>query len=316
MGSLDGILHCLDASFEDFLTFTSFRYEGTMKVYESSRWGGSFWHHDLEAPGTKDDFMRRIHRLLGHGDVEATTTRVYIRVVNSTREIQLVLQLRDALQRATPLAKIYLLIIIDLQLTKGAISVTGDVAEGVLFFCVHENLYTHVLATKASLGALERIQLCSDWYAEAIAFAAKFWAGDADAMAAAGVVQSLAEVSTMLQQFDGGCAAYQLFCPRKFRGQQVAINSTIQLPGLIDSSAFSDFVLPPNVVPGQLLLVHAFGMSVHFQMPSDVCVGQWLRVMLVGGVASGKVIWPGIAETGRPCGAVTANTVAAATSAC
>jgi len=117
---MEGIIHCLDSRFEDFLTFASFRHEGALKVFESTRWGGSFWHHDLEAPGTKEAFVRRIHRMLGHGDVQATTSRVYIRAVNSTREVESALQLRDALQRANPQAYIYLLIIIDLQSVKGA----------------------------------------------------------------------------------------------------------------------------------------------------------------------------------------------------
>lgn len=298
---MEGIIHCLDSRFEDFLTFTSFRHEGALKVFESTRWGGSFWHHDLEAPGTKDAFVRRIRRMLGNGDVQATTSRVYIRAVNSTREVESALELRAALQRANPQAYIYLLIIIDLQSMKGAMRVSGDVGEGVLFYCIHEDLYTRALAMRMNMPDLDRIQLISDWYAEAIAFGAKFWAGESDAVSETTVVQSIAEVCALLQQWDGGSAAYSLFCPRKFHGQQIAISSATELPGLLDPFAFRDFVLPQNVMPGQSLLVHAFGTGVHFQMPNDVCVGQLLRVSLVGGRASGQVIWPSMPDSGSPC---------------
>jgi hypothetical protein len=311
---LEGIIHCLDTDFEDFMTFASFRYEGALKVFESTRWGGSFWHHDLEAPGTKEDFTRRIHRLMGRGDVEATTTRVYVRAVNSTREVEQALQLREALRRIHPQAYVYLLLVVDLQPVKGAIRVVGEAGEGILFYCIQETLYTQILATRPNMDGLERIQICSDWYAEAIAFATKFWAGDAEALAEAKVVQTLAAVSGELQQWDGGSAAYQLFCPRKFRGHKVNVSSATQLPGLLDPAAFCDFVLPPNVLPGQLLLVHAFGLGVHFEMPSDVCAGQWLRVTLVKGAASGQIIWPSMPQSGSPAIAATKTVAATFTS--
>lgn len=289
---MEGVIHCLDTNFEDFLTFTNFRMEGQLKVFESTRWGGSFWHHDLEAPGTKEDFTRRIQRMRGSGEVAPATTRIYVRAVNSTREVEKAAILRNALQRFNPQARIYLLLIVDVQLEKGGICVAGDEAQNILFYRIHESLYTQVLAAQPAMEGLERLQLCSNWYCEAISFAAKFWAGEADAFAETKVVQSVAEVSAVLQQWDGGSTAYQLFCPRKFRGQQVDASGVTQLPKLIDPSAFCDFVLPATVMAGQLLLVYAFGMGIHFKMPDGVCAGQWLRVTLIEGVANGQVIWP------------------------
>jgi hypothetical protein len=314
---MEGIIHCLDTNFEDFLTFSAFRYEGELKVYENARWGGSFWHHDLEAPGTQEDFVRRIARLYGRGEVEAATARFFVRAVNSTREVEQAKQLQQALQRACPQAEIYLLLVIDLQSEKGPIRLADESDARLLIYRIHESLYTQVLSTQPNLEPLQRIQVCSDWYAEAISFACRYFAGDLDARAMTKTLQNLAEVSAHLEQWDGGSAAYQLFCPRKFRGHQITIAGATMLPALIDPLAFCDFKLPDNVVAGQLLLVHAFGKSLQFQMPIGVALGQWLRVSMAGGAATGQVIWPSMPASGQPVAALTtiaATTAAAATS--
>lgn len=289
---MEGIVHCLGSKFEDFLTFSSFRYEGALKVYENSRWGGSFWHHDLEAPGVQEDFERRIARLFGHIDVEASRARVFVRAVNSTREVEQARELWQSLQRLCPQAKIYLLLMVDLQSEKGPVLLADEPDNSILVYQIHESLYTQALAMQPLLGPLQRIQVCSDWYAEAIAFACNVWAGNAEAIAMAKTAQSLADVSAGLEQWDGGCAAYQLFCPRKFRGLQITMANQKRMPALIDENAFCDFMLPESVIAGQMLLVHAFGKSLQFSMPPGVCHGQWLRVTLIGGAATGQVIWP------------------------
>merc|ERR1712110_880361 len=63
--SLEGVVHCIETQFEDFLTFQDCQNVGAYHVFTGARWGGSFWHHNLEAPGTKEDFTRRIRRLFG-----------------------------------------------------------------------------------------------------------------------------------------------------------------------------------------------------------------------------------------------------------
>merc|ERR1719453_121486 len=70
---VEGIIHCFDRCFEDFLTFTSTAGEGHGKAFLGTRWGGSFWHHDIESPKVREDFTRRIERLLGLGKVPACT---------------------------------------------------------------------------------------------------------------------------------------------------------------------------------------------------------------------------------------------------
>ena len=53
--TMEGIIHCVENEFEDFLTYSTFWVQDAYTVFGGTRWGGSFWHHNLEAPLTRED---------------------------------------------------------------------------------------------------------------------------------------------------------------------------------------------------------------------------------------------------------------------
>lgn len=76
---LEGVIHCFDNKFEDFLTYSTTFEQAGEKVFGKSKWGGSFWHHDPACPQTQSDMMRRVQRLFGDADVPASKARVFVR---------------------------------------------------------------------------------------------------------------------------------------------------------------------------------------------------------------------------------------------
>lgn len=172
---IEGVAHLMDSDFADFLTFSIMEDKGQVgKLYGSTRWGGSFWHHDPEQPKTRDDFVRRIERLYGLQEVPPNKPRVFVRAVNSTRELDSTLVLYEALCRALPRAEVFLLMLIDFQSETGPLKITGagSVGDHVLFYRIHESLF-------AENGRNWTMQQESEAYAEGIAFASGVWAGRA-----------------------------------------------------------------------------------------------------------------------------------------
>jgi len=267
---LMGVVQCLDTNFEDFLSFKSIRVDGQLKVFESSCWGGSFWHHNPEEPKIREDFARRIHRLFGRGEVAQTMSRVYVRVANSSQELENTLLLWEAIKRTTPYANVHLLMIVDMQTQHGPIRIETDALDGVLFYFIHESLYTEHLAKEPDMDGFQMLQLCSTWYCEAIAFATRLWSGDPDAVAEAAVFQNISDLCRTVQQWDGLSAANSLFRPHKI----------------------ADFTLPSDVKPEQELLAHAFGIQVKIMMPPEVCALQQLRVSWINNVATARLMMP------------------------
>ena len=47
-----------DFFIEDFLTYSTYQMVDQHVVFGGTRWGGSFWHHNLEAPMTVQDMTR------------------------------------------------------------------------------------------------------------------------------------------------------------------------------------------------------------------------------------------------------------------
>ena len=43
---------------QDFLTYSTYNMVDQHVVFGGTRWGGSFWHHNLEAPMTLQDMTR------------------------------------------------------------------------------------------------------------------------------------------------------------------------------------------------------------------------------------------------------------------
>lgn len=251
---VEGVIRSLETDFEDFLTFSMEKDDpaSKLKVFTESRWGGSFWHHNPCDPKTKDDFTRRIERLLGVGDIGPSKTRVFVRAVNSTNELEATTQLHRALQRALPEARVYLLVLIDFQLEAGPLRLAGDrdTSRDLLFYRIHERAF-------ATLPwSMERV---CDAYAEAIAFAVGAWCGregSDDAVALqTGTVASLKELNALCDQFHGGSPGSDGFWPRRFQGQQITLAArkrpsvSLQLPGLLAPAAAAGAQSLPTLLP-------------------------------------------------------------------
>jgi len=213
-----GVLHCLETDFEDFLTYTVARDEGPKgHLFGSTNWGGSFWHHNIVKPETKDSFVRRIERLYGYGEVPPEKPRVFVRALNSTRELDDCVRLHQALRRALPSARsVYLLVLLDMQsdLTPARLH-DHDIT---LLFCkVHESLF----ADNGTNWSMEKQGVA---YAEQIAFAIRVWNGDPRAKSQIKEFSDMHALAHACDGFDGGSCAIELFFPRKFQGQMITIN--------------------------------------------------------------------------------------------
>ncbi|CAE7777376.1 cyb5r2 [Symbiodinium pilosum] len=122
---LDGIGRCMDAEFQNFLTYRGWCSTNQHPIFLDSEWGGSFWHHDLQNPRTQAVFNRRIERFLGLGDVPYDAPRVFLRLVNHTGELREAQVLRQRLMMALPHAKdILILMLVELQGERGPMVVS------------------------------------------------------------------------------------------------------------------------------------------------------------------------------------------------
>lgn len=311
---LSGIIHLFDTNFEDFLTFTLSKDGGDTNekfTYMQARWGGSFWHHEPELPKAREDFTRRIARLLGlQADVAAAMPRAFVRAVNSTRELDLTLKLFAVLKQALPSARIYLLMIIDDQDVEETLCIPNVAGLDVLFFKIRAHIFEdhyHNFSMKA----------CSESYARAIACAIRIWsraglvAGQVSPRSSTDTpahLQDLAQVSAACDQFDGGNAGSEGFWPRRFKGQRICLPRfapAAQFPRLFSSNPPSggrpgaspptgsaeaegaqqafDVKIPVGVRQGDILRTEAFGFKdVQVEVPGGAQAGQTLRLRLVG----------------------------------
>lgn len=255
---LDGIITCVENNFKDFLTYAVARDEG-VKGYlmGHSKWGGSFWHHDISQASVRDDFHRRVERFYGRGEVSATKTRVFVRAVNSTQELARTLELHSALQKALPRAMIYLLLLIDDQVTGGPLRLVGR--DEVFFYRIHEDVMRDWTMEKTG-----------DAYAGAIAQALIFWANpDAYTREEASTLQ---DVMRRLTQIEGGDCACKLFYPVRTSSPPVGgtapagnppplstpplimpMRSPSWVPAGFYPSSAPPLGSPPNSSPGRLL---------------------------------------------------------------
>jgi len=219
----DGVIHCLDKKFEDFLTFTNVTRPASVKqpVYASTRWGGSFWHHDPSSSSTAGDFTRRAERFLGLGDVSAEKPRVFVRSINSTVEVASSIRMLAALRRALPKCEVRLLVFVDLQTTQGPRCVKGYSSDELLFYFLHEDLFAGTPTQPGSSWTMERH---AEAYAEAIAFACNFWAGG-ESESRVLPLDSFEALEESIEQWDGGSATGELFFPRKFQGPRLTVGA-------------------------------------------------------------------------------------------
>lgn len=280
---VQGITHCLETSFEDFLTFSAPRpaerqvaANSSEAVYSQARWGGSFWHHNPEVPETRRAFIRRIERLLGMRDDEVPPekTRVFIRAVNSTVELKQTVPLHDALKRALPDARLLLLVLVDLQAEDEALRLSSADNDLLIYRLRGE----HFSIVRCTEGSLEK---CCENYAKAIAFAIRFWSGVKQSVAVVRVLPDIAQLEAVCDQMDGGNAAHESYWPRPFLGQQIQLKRRPkQLPYLLPPHA--DLAVPHGAKPGQVISAQAFGLDdLRVKVPADAVAGQLLRLRII-----------------------------------
>lgn len=274
---LSGVIHLFRTDFEDFLTFTFLKDEPHMaeKVsYTRARWGGSFWHHDVEDPEVRDAFERRIRRLLGMlPEVSGAKTRVFVRSVSSTRELDLTLRLYEVLKDALPESRIYLLIIVDLQESEEMIALQSTAGLDVLFFRVSEEIFL-------DQDKFDRQKVVEN-YARGIACAVNVWT-DGTCPATFVIEPSLQRVSARCDQMDSGDPGSEAYWPRRFRGQRF-VDKPIHMPRLFEQKV-ADFVIPDGMGEGDLLTMTAFGIEgLEMPVPPSGAAGQVLRLRLADG---------------------------------
>jgi len=282
--SLEGVLHCIDMKFEDFMTYSTYQMVDQHVVFGGTRWGGSFWHHNLEAPLTVEDMTRRVRRFLGLGEVPTKVPRVFVRIINSTRELRQLQRLRQTLKEAFPDAQeIYLLILVELQNERGPIVVNAPEGEGVVVFSFTEEEFRQVPAPGRHPLALSGGRCC-----EAIAVAVKFWSRDGANRLELKTYDSFAQLSSNIYQFDGGDPARELFVPRRFWGQQLNLFGTdsLVLANLLSTMQQQAFMLPAGVDVSKPFPVQCFGRYLQVILPPFAQPGLVVQLFLNNGQLS------------------------------
>lgn len=323
---MDGVIHLFDTDFEDFLTFAlamPSAVPGEKTTYTQTRWGGSFWHHEPEAPQTALDFERRIKRLLGlSNDVPARKRRVFVRAVNSTLELDDTERLLSTLRRTLPHCDIKLLLLVDLQERDELVRI-ASLGDNVLVYRVHEGIF-------AADGSKWSMEANVENYARGIGLATQYWASGFRQVDAS-LVANVSHLRDLVNEMDGGCTSRETYWPRGFRGQRISIRRPPRLPRLLLSERLSaplsqqgdhgnlatpssnplvsydgaaqqysfmpaispqlaDVVVPAGVKPGDMLLVSAFGQDLRLIVPNGVSTGQRLRLSMVDNMVSMEVL--------------------------
>lgn len=323
---LSGVVHLLNSQFEDFLTFTSSRKESAYQVFCNTRWGGSFWHHDPEAEGTREEFTRRIERFYGIRGVPTHSSRFFIRALNSTKELSQIRILQNSLMCCFPNATNYLLVLIDLQDAADFYQVE-ECGENTLFFCVNKSVWETQPKVDTNneevRGVMDR---AGNAYAEGVAKAIMWWSAKSSRSEDARRPTHLArldDLSARLSHFDAGCPSKDSFWPRRFRGQRIQLatprNAVCNFhqgsgPGLLEPmpELLADVCLPAGIKAGDYLETEAFGRPIKIQVPEGSSEGRYLRLRYYQGVVSCSLA---AAATAAATAALTATAATAATTA-
>jgi len=284
--SLDGIIHCLQAQFQDFLTYSTYQVLDQYAVFGGTRWGGSFWHHNLEAPSSREDMLRRARRFYGYDNVPAEKPRFFVRVVNSTKEILAAVRLRDELLRSVPeVSELYLLLILELQAERGGVVVADQ--EGLLVYCFLEEEMRQ--DTSTLMPGAHPLSGSGARYATAIAFGCRYWAGDSKAAQEVRTFASFAELDTSIEQWDGGDPSRELFAPRRFFGQQLEVfpeGSPRKMQRLVARTQMQVFSIPATFNVALPLSVQCFGKSLEVKLPGSACPGHLVHLYFHEGALS------------------------------
>jgi len=276
---IQGIRHCLETDFEDFLTYTDVKEENGHTVYANTRWGGSFWHHDIVDEKVQQDFGRRIDRLLGFGEVPQDKAKVFVRVVNSTKELDEALSLMEALRCKFPCAPIFLLLIVDMQEDAGPKCLEADEGARVLFHFVPR--YT---VHKPGLQGQEDFDHRAAAYAHIVASSVRLWTGGVEGMSLRRFA-NITELAASCTQWDGGNCGVDLFAARFFMGAALARrgNTDCTLPKLVHGREAHIVLTKDDVFMGPLTL-DVFGTNRKLDVPSSAKEGDIVQFRLVKGV--------------------------------
>jgi len=197
---------------------------------------------------------------------------------------------------------------VDMQAMAGPIRLSCPEGRNILFYQIDENLW-HQHATGG-----EMVQACSEAYAEALAFAIKYWSQCLDPATMIGTCYSLEQLSKALQPFSAGEPANKLFQPRKFLGQQLSFEGSLRWPQLLGDNLVAFVRVPERIAPGALLEAEVFGQIVPVRLPSNTCyAGELLKLTLVAGVVSATFATMGLTATAAAAAAATAVRTSAAT---
>jgi len=209
---LDGVFRCLETDFENFLSFTDSKVQKRgPKFYYGASWGGSFYHHDIESESTQNMFSRRILRFLGKRGDQTRSSRVFVRAVNTTQELNDSPKLLAALESKFHMQQVYLLMIVDMQKSDRLFRLR-NASSNMLFYHVKEDLWT-----QCSRDLLTQRHRCADAYAPGISAALKYWALKLKAPMQATVVSDIRVLRAMTEHFDAGSCSNQLYTPNYLR---------------------------------------------------------------------------------------------------
>jgi len=155
----------------------------------------------------------------------------------------------------------------------------------VLIYAIPE---AETVKSIASAGA-DACRLCSETYARAIAFATRYWAGEAKP----GDVRffsNLRLLSAEIVHFDGGDPGRELFVPRKFYGQSLeAFGDAPQLSSLFAKTRIQFLTLPEGFNPSISFLAETFGKKLKMMLPGVAQAGNIVQIDLTDNIVSASV---------------------------
>lgn len=288
---MDGIVRCFETDFEDFLTYSSSFEKNGCTVFAGARWGGSFWHHDIQDESVQHIFSRRVKRLTGFSEVASCKPRVFVRLLNSSQELDLAVKLKEVLRRAFPEAHVYLLLIVDLQEIDAPMSLEGFDGDGLIIY------FMNAAGVYASIGMQSRFdfEARSKAYATSIAFSIRLWAGGEAECASLRTFPNLAAITASCKQWFGGDPSIDLYGPQYFKGQPLLMKCTglCTLPKLFCEPFHprsAEFILPDGVVAGDLIRVEVFDDWITLRVPEPACAGALIQCSMVEGVFKAFVV--------------------------
>jgi hypothetical protein len=208
---IQGVIQLIESDFEDFFeySFTKPQDNYPIDMYGGTSWGGSFLHHRVDDPKCRQDFERRIDRFYGRlSEVPPSKSRVFVRLVNSSSELSWCKRLYKVLCNVFPEARVFLLILVDLQPMQGPIMLDDGVGgEDVMYYMISATNYNNPNRSLEDQNILN-----SEAYAAALAEAMEIWSG-CDPDHHVETLSSVSELEAICQPFWAGDPAKDMYSP-------------------------------------------------------------------------------------------------------